>query len=288
MFVDSHCHLEGEKYDGDRQAVLERAAEAGVAALLAVGNGTGPDTFDCGIRVAESDHGPSVPRIYTSVGIHPHEAKIADDAALAELEKLASHPKVVAWGEIGLDYWYDFSPREVQRAVFVRQMELARTARKPIIIHCRDSKAGDDAWRDTLRLLRLNWASTGLGGILHCFGGTLEQMRAGLDMGFLISFAGNVTFPAAEAIRTAAREVPLEKMLLETDSPYLAPIPHRGRRNEPAWVTAVGARIAELRGLTGEEIGAATSANFHDFFHTPAEAGPVAGQRCRVSGPGSN
>jgi len=269
MFVDSHCHLEGAKYNGDRQAVLERAAEAGVSAVLAVGNATGPGTFDCGIRVAESNHGPSAPCIYTSVGIHPHEAKIADDDALAELERLASHPKVVAWGEIGLDYWYDFSPREVQRAVFIRQMELARAAHKPIIVHCRDSKAGNDAWSDTLHLLRLHWASAGLGGILHCFSGTLEHMQAGLDMGFLISFAGNITFPSAEAIRTAAREAPLEQMLLETDSPYLAPLPHRGKRNEPAWVTAVGAHIAELRGRTSEEIGSATSANFYDFFKLP-------------------
>ena len=269
MFVDSHCHLEGPKYDADRRAVLERAAGAGVVSLLAIGNATGPGTFDCGIRVATSDHGPATPRIYTSVGIHPHEAKIADDAALAELERLARHPKVVAWGEIGLDYWYDFSPRETQRAVFVKQMELARVARKPIIIHCRDSKVGADAWSDTLRLLKLNWAGTGLGGILHCFSGTLEQMQAGLGLGFLISFAGNITFPAAEAIRAAAREAPLDRMLIETDSPYLAPIPHRGKRNEPAWVTAVGARIAELRGQTSEEIGAATSANFHNFFKIP-------------------
>ncbi len=267
MFVDSHCHLEGAKYEGDRRAVLERTAAAGVGAILAVGNATGPGTFDCGIRVAEESYGSdAIPQIFTSVGIHPHEAKIADDAALAELARLAGHPKVVAWGEIGLDYWYDFSPREVQRAVFVRQMEFARAARKPIIVHCRDSKEGGDAWADTLRLLRLNWAGTGLGGVLHCFSGTLEQMRAGMEMGFLISFAGNITFPAAEPIRLAAREVPLECMLIETDSPYLAPIPHRGKRNEPAWVTAVAARIAALRGQTAEEIGAATSNTFFQFL----------------------
>jgi TatD DNase family protein len=267
MLVDSHCHLEGAKFDADRQAVLDRASAAGVAALLAVGNGTGPGTFDCGIRIAGGDYGPVAPRIYTSVGIHPHEAKLADDAALAELVRLAAHPKVVAWGEIGLDYWYDFSPREVQRAVFVRQMELARAARKPIIIHCRDAKAGGDAWSDALRLLRLNWAGAGLGGILHCFTGTLEQMQAGLDLGFLISFAGNLTFPAAEAIRTAACQVPLDQMLIETDSPYLAPIPHRGRRNEPAWVAEVAACIGQLRSRPAEEIGTLASDNFHRFFH---------------------
>lgn len=272
MFVDSHCHLEGPKYDSDRAEVLQRALSSGVEALLAIGNGTGPGTFDCGIQVAEQfakSASGVTPRIYTSVGIHPHEAKIADDAALAELERLARHPKVVAWGEIGLDYWYDFSPREVQRAVFVRQMELARAAGKPIIVHCRDPKDGGDAWDDTLRLLRLNRAPTALGGILHCFGGTIEQMNAGLEMGFMISFAGNVTFPKAETIREAARQVPLDRMLIETDSPYLAPVPRRGLRNEPAWVAHVAEHIAQLRGITAEEAGTATSANFHRFFAIP-------------------
>jgi TatD DNase family protein len=269
MFVDSHCHLEGPKYDGDRRAVLERAAAAGIAALLAVGNGTGPGTFDCGIRVAEASYGDltaPLPRIYTSVGIHPHEAKTADDAALAELARLAEHPQVIAWGEIGLDYWYDFSPREVQRRVFVRQMELARAAKKPIIIHCRNPKDGNDAWTDALRLLRLNWAATGLGGILHCFSGSLDEMKAGVDLGFLISFAGNVTFPAAEQIRAAAGKAPLEHLLIETDSPYLAPVPHRGHRNEPAWVVEVADRVGRQRGMTAEEIGVATSQNFYRFF----------------------
>jgi TatD DNase family protein len=267
VFTDSHCHLEGPKFNADRAEVLQRAAEAGVDTLLAIGNGTGPGTFDCGIRVAEqcSALGQDL-RVYTSVGIHPHEAKIADDAAMAELEQLARHPNVIAWGEIGLDYWYDLSPRELQRSVFVRQMELARAAKKPIIIHCRPSKDSQDAWDDTIRLLKLNWAATGLGGVLHCFGGTLEQMQAGLDMGFLISFAGNVTFNNAEDIRSAAREIPLDRMLIETDSPYLAPVPHRGKRNEPAFVKQTADYIANLRQITSEELGAQTSANFQSFF----------------------
>jgi TatD DNase family protein len=173
---------------------------------------------------------------------------------------------VIAWGEIGLDYWYDLSPRELQRSVFVRQMELARAAKKPIIIHCRPSKDSQDAWDDTIRLLKLNWAGTGLGGILHCFGGTLEQMQAGLDMGCLISLAGNVTFNNAEEIRAAARHVPLDRMLIETDSPYLAPVPHRGKRNEPAFVKQTADYIANLRQITSEELGAQTSANFQSFF----------------------
>jgi TatD DNase family protein len=290
VFIDSHCHLEGPKFDADRAEALQRAADAGIVALLAIGNADNPESFDCGIRVAEefdsaNSNSPdlssraergicsspasatkSAPSIYTTVGIHPHEAKIADDNACAELVRLARHPKVIAWGEIGLDYWYDFSPREVQRAVFVRQMELARAAKKPIIIHCRPSKESQDAWDDTIRLLRLNWAGTGLGGILHCFGGTLDQMRAGLDMGFMISFAGNITFPKAEPIREAARAVPLDRMLIETDSPYLAPVPHRGRRNEPAYVVEVAHRIGNLRNMLTEKVGAVTAENFCRFF----------------------
>jgi TatD DNase family protein len=268
MLIDSHCHLEGAKFDSDRAEVLRRAAEAGIEALLAIGNGTGPGTYDCGIRLAEAfPSGATGPGIYTSVGIHPHEAKIADEEAFRELEGLAHHPRVIAWGEIGLDYWYDFSPREMQRSVFVRQMELARATEKPIIIHCRGSKQNPaDAWDDVIRLLRLNWAGNGLGGILHCFTGTLDHMQAALDLGFLISFAGNVTFPSAEEIRTAARQAPLERMLIETDSPYLAPIPHRGRRNEPAYVAEVAQYIANLRQTTAEEIGRATAENFRRFF----------------------
>ncbi len=274
MFIDSHCHLEGPKYDADRATVLVRAREAGVESILAIGNGNGPYEADCGIKVAEQfnqqrtgngGRGTDV-RIYASIGVHPHEAKLADHAALAHLEQLAKHPSVIAWGEIGLDYWYDFSPREQQRAVFVCQMELARAARKPFIIHCRDPKDGHDAWGDMLRLLKLNWAGTGLGGIMHCFSGTLHDMRASLDLGFMISFAGNVTFPKADDIRAAARQAPLDRMLIETDSPYLAPVPHRGRRNEPAYVAEVARQIASLRNISSEELGAQTAQNFYRFF----------------------
>ena len=268
MYIDSHCHLEGPRFERDRPAVLQRAAAAGVEALLAIGNGSGPGTFECGIRLAEEHgRGAAPPRLYTTIGIHPHEAKVADDDALRELARLAQHPSVIAWGEIGLDYWYDHSPREVQRSVFVRQMELARAARKPIIIHCRGSRQNpEDAWNDVVHLLQLNWSGNASGGILHCFTGTLKHMQSALDLGFLISFAGNVTFPGAEAIRDAARQAPLDRMLIETDSPYLAPVPYRGRRNEPAYVTAVAECVAGACGMTGEEIGRATAQNFHRFF----------------------
>ena len=216
MFVDSHAHLEMSQFEADREAVLERAREAGVETIVAIGSGTGPGSLDCAIRLAEQH-----PWIHATVGIHPHEAKLADEADFAELEKLARNPKVIAWGEIGLDYYYDHSPREAQRDVFLRQMEQARAARLPIVIHCRPSDASENAWDDSLALLREHWAPSGLGGILHCFTGSLAHARAALEMGFLISFAGNVTFAKAENIRQAARELPLDCILVETDSPFL-------------------------------------------------------------------
>ncbi len=261
MYVDSHAHLEMPQFDADRAAVLERAREAGVETIVAIGSGTGPGSLDCGIQLAEQH-----PWIYATVGIHPHEAKLADEGDFAELAKLARNPKVIAWGEIGLDYFYDHSPRDVQQIVFRRQMEQAHAAKLPIIIHCRPSADSENAWDDCLALLREHWAASGLGGILHCFTGSLAHARAALEMGFLISFAGNVTFAKAENIRQAARELPLDRMLIETDSPFLAPVPHRGKRNEPAFVAQVAAKIAELRGLTAEEVGQITRQTFHSFF----------------------
>jgi TatD DNase family protein len=267
MFIDSHAHLEGKRYDTDRDAVLARAKESGIEAYLAIGNGEGPDTADCGIQLAEKYSGKSeYPKIWASVGIHPHEAHLANDAAYDRLEQWARHPKVVAWGEIGLDYFYDHSPREVQQAVFLKQMELARAAKLPIIIHCRPSDNSENAWDECLGMIAEHWTSSGLGGILHCFTGTAEHCRRGLDLGFMISIAGNITFPKAQNIREAALIVPLDRMLIETDSPYLAPIPYRGQRNEPAFVKEVARQIAELRGTSTEEVGAQTTRNFYRFF----------------------
>ncbi len=229
--------------------------------MVAIGNGDGPPTLDAGIQIAEQH-----PFIYASIGIHPHEARLASDHAYAEMERLARHPKVIAWGEIGLDYYYDHSPRDTQKQVFVRQMELAAAAKLPIVIHCRPSDGSDNAWEDCLGLIREQWAPKGLGGILHCFTGTWEQARRALDMDFMISFAGNVTFPKAQQIRDAALQVPLDRMLIETDSPYLAPAPHRGKRNEPAFVKETAHKLGELRGLSVEEVGDQTSRNFYNFF----------------------
>jgi len=229
--------------------------------MVAIGNGDGPPTLDAGIQLADQHA-----FMYATVGIHPHEARLADEAAYQTMEQLARHPKVIAWGEIGLDYYYDHSPREIQKQVFARQMELAAAAKLPIVIHCRPSEGSDNAWEDCLGLIRDQWAPRGLGGILHCFTGNRAQAMRALDMGFLISFAGNMTYPKAQQIRDAALDVPLDRLLIETDSPYLAPVPHRGKRNEPAFVVETARRMGELRGLSLEEVGERTSRNFYSFF----------------------
>jgi len=261
MFVDSHAHLDGERFDSDREQVIARAREAGVQTIVAIGNGDGPQDVDCGIRLAEQ-----YDFLYATLGIHPHEARLADEADYQKMERLAKHPKVIAWGEIGLDYFYDYSPRDVQKAVFIRQMELATTAKLPIAIHCRPSEASENAWNDCLALIKEHWSANGLGGILHCFTGNWAQAKNALDMGFMISFAGNLTFPKAQQIRDAALQVPIDRMLIETDSPYLAPVPNRGKRNEPAFVKYTAQKLGELRGSTIEEIGRQTSGNFYKFF----------------------
>ncbi len=249
--VDSHCHLDDSQFDSDRRAVIDRALAAGVELMLAVGSGDGPPDLEAGIRLA-GEH----PQIYATIGVHPHTASKVTAGTYRRLGELLAHPKVLAVGEIGLDYHYDFSPREVQRAVFVEQMRLARDARKPIIIHTRE------AWEDTLLLLREHWASAGLGGIMHCFSGGPEEARECLEMGLHLSFAGVVTFPKAVRVQEAARIVPLDRLLVETDAPYLAPVPMRGKRNEPAFVIHTARKLAELRGTAFEELASATTANF--------------------------
>jgi len=261
VFVDSHAHLDGKQFATDREQVISRARDAGVRNIVAIGNGDGPANFDCGIRLAEK-----YDFMYATIGIHPHEARLADQAAFDRMQQLARHPKIIAWGEIGLDYFYDHSPRETQQQVFAKQLELAAAAQLPIVIHCRSSNDSDNAWQDCLRLIEEQWAPRGLGGILHCFTGNWAHAKRALDMGFMISFAGNVTFPKAQQIRDAAVQVPLDRMLIETDSPYLAPVPHRGKRNEPAFVRETARQLAELRSLSTEEVGERTSRNFYNFF----------------------
>jgi TatD DNase family protein len=261
IFVDSHAHLEMEQFDADRAATLQRAKDAGIETILAIGSGTGPGSLDCAIRLAEQHE-----FVYATIGIHPHEAKLASDTDFEEMAQLAKHPKVIAWGEIGLDYFYDHSPRDLQQQVFLKQLQLAQTAKLPIVIHCRPSAATEDAWEHCLKLLHDRWAASGLGGILHCFTGTWAHASRALDMGFMISFAGNVTFPKALQIREAAKQVPLDRLLIETDSPFLAPVPHRGKRNEPSFVKQVARQMGELRGLSMDDIGLRTAKNFYRFF----------------------
>jgi TatD DNase family protein len=257
-FIDSHAHIDFPQFDTDRDAMLARARAGGVSTILAIGVGPGPEKLDAAIPYAEA-----YDWIYTTVGVHPHEAKEVTPAHLETLEKLACHPKVIAWGEIGLDYFYDHSPRDVQEHVFRQQMELARAAKLPLILHCRD------AWGDCLRVLEEAWKPTGLGGILHCFTSTLEHAQRGVDMGFMVSFTGNITYPKAQGIRDVAKALPLSNLLIETDAPYLAPQPVRGKRNEPAYVVEVAKALANVRDLDLQEIAARTTENFRRFFRLP-------------------
>jgi len=246
--VDSHCHLDDEQFEADRAQVIERALDAGVERMVAIGTGTGPPDLEAGLRLARQHH-----FIYATVGVHPHDAAKATAETLIAMEALATDGKVLAMGEIGLDYHYDFSPRDVQREVFAAQLELARRAGKPIVIHTRE------AWDDTLRLLREHWHG---GGIMHCFSGGAAEARQALDLGFHLSFGGVLTFPKADAVREAARLAPEDRLLVETDAPYLAPVPRRGKRNEPAFLVETVRRLAEVRGEAPEHIAAVTTRNF--------------------------
>jgi TatD DNase family protein len=285
MFVDSHCHLDGPRFAHDRAETLARAYTAGVEALLAIGNGDGPDDVACAIKLGEQfaptdDLLPTTyPRIFATAGVHPHEARLVEEHHYDLMSSLARSPRIVAIGEIGLDYHYDHSARDTQRTVFLRQFELAASLRLPIIIHCRASDNSTNAWDELLMLLSESWAGYGLGGVLHCFTGAPEHARAALDMGFMISFAGNVTYPKATNIQQTAKEVPLDRMFIETDSPYLAPIPHRGKRNEPAYVAETAKFIATLRGSSAEEVGKVTTENFYRFFGIPDHHGATESRR---------
>lgn len=248
--VDTHCHLDGKQFDADREACIGRARQAGVARMVAIGTGDGPPDLQAGLRLAER-----LEFIQATVGIHPHDAVKAGEAAWAELSALTAHPKCVAVGETGLDYHYDFSPRDVQQAVFVRQLEIAREAGLPVVIHTRE------AWQDTVELIRRHWWPPA-GGIFHCFSGGAREAEQALELGFYISFSGIVTFPKAGTVREAARLVPPHRLLIETDAPYLAPVPHRGKRNEPAYLIETARCLAALRGCTPDELARLTADNW--------------------------
>lgn len=249
--IDSHCHLDSEQFNDDREAVIERAVAAGVEHMVAIGSGDGPPDLEAGIRLADR-----YPAIYATIGVHPHDAANATSETYRRLAELIGHAKVIAVGEIGLDYHYDHSPREVQRDVFIEQMRIARHGRKPIVIHTRS------AWDDTIALLREHWAPSGLGGIIHCFSEGPREAEQALAIGFHISFAGIVTFPKATSIQEAARITPMDRLLIETDAPYLAPVPKRGKRNEPAYIVETARKLAELRDVTPDEIAQTTADNW--------------------------
>jgi len=258
VFLDSHAHLDDTDFDPDRDAVIERARAAGLRYILVAGGGTGPDRLDSPLTIAEAHDW-----IYASVGVHPHEARHFTDSHAEQILQLARRRKAVAVGEIGLDYYYNHSPRDVQKQVLIRQMELARELKLPIIIHCRD------AWADLHAIAETHWKSSGRGGILHCFTGTRDDAQAFLEWGFLISFAGNLTFKKAENLREVARLIPLDRLLTETDSPYLAPMPFRGKRNEPAYVREVTQELARIRNLPAEEFARQVLGNFERFLNIP-------------------
>ena len=269
--TDSHAHLDSPRYDADREAMLKAALEAGVGTVLSIGIGDGPETMHRALDLCREYAGRTdVPRLYATAGVHPDEAATLDDAALDKLNKLLAAPEVIACGEIGLDYYWDTAPRAVQQEAFIEQMELRR---RPLLAHrdplprrrarrhrryCRMGRhtrpagpplATDRAWRDPALLRRHRRA----------------RKRA-IDFGFLISFAGNITFPKAQAIRDAAQALPLASMLVETDAPFLSPVPRRGQRNEPAYVTVTAAKLAELAGVGVEELAAVTTRNFETLM----------------------
>jgi TatD DNase family protein len=253
--------------------VLRRAKAAGVGAVLAIGIGEGPAEMACALEICRKygSHGTvaggeRVPKLFASSGIYPHNTHEADEAALARLDLLLAEPEVIACGEIGLDYYHEGTPHEVQKRVFVRQMEIAASRNRPIIIHCRGKEGDDGCWEDTLALLAEHWGPTGIGGILHCFSGDWSHAERAMELGFLISFAGNLTYPKAQPLRDVAARVPLDRLLVETDAPFLAPAPNRGKRNEPAWVADTAAVLAAVKGVPAEEIGSATTKNFARLF----------------------
>lgn len=256
--IDSHCHIDGEQFDEDRPEVIQRALDAGVSAMLNIGTGdAGSDSFEKTLDLTKRFE-----CVYGAVGIHPHDALSYDEKIESKLiEILESSEKMIAWGEIGLDFYYDHSPRSVQEKVFRRQIGLARKLDLPIIIHSRDAD------RQTLRILTEECSDENFpGGIMHCFGGTPEMAESLMKIGFLISFAGNVTFKKAENLRAAAQVVPLEKLLVETDCPYLTPVPFRGKRNEPARVFNTAEFLAEFYRIDFETFARQTTKNFREFF----------------------
>jgi TatD DNase family protein len=282
LLIDSHAHLDSERYADDRAAMLARAWEAGVGTVLAIGIGEHASGMDGALKICrefnpqsdqESTQGAKFPRLYASAGVYPHNTPEADDTVLAQLDTLLAKPEVIACGEIGLDYYHEGAPHNIQRAGLIAQLEIAAARKRPILIHCRGTNESTDAWDDLLLILEENWRPTGLGGVMHCFGGGWEQARRSLDLGFLVSFAGNLTYPKAQPLREVAARIPLDGILVETDAPWLTPASDRGKRNEPAFVTRTAHSLADLLGVSDEEIASATTKNFLRLFRLGADVG---------------
>jgi TatD DNase family protein len=300
--TDTHAHLDMVPA-AELPGLLARAYAADVRTILAIGIGEGPAHMHQTLDLATAPQAPNSPTIFASAGIHPQEAHQATPEVLEKLAALAQHPRCIAIGEIGLDYYHLENPAiPIQQAAFIAQLRIAAAARKPILIHCRTSDlatpaakakftqpgapsklrlggmappetpadAPADAWHDLLTLLAQHWQPHALPGIMHCFSGTVDHARRSLVLGFYLSFAGNLTYPAAHAIREAAAFAPADRILIETDAPFLAPIPHRGQPNEPALITHTAAALATLRNLSLESLADLTTANFHALFPTTA------------------
>jgi len=256
MFIDSHAHIDGTEFDADREDVIERAHAAGISLILNVGTGDPHSgAFERAVELGKAHD-----NIYTAIGTHPHDARLYDDAAEEKIKNLINSDHVIAWGEIGLDFHYDNSPRDVQIEVFKRQLRAARDCDLPVVIHTREAEA------ETIEILKNEYEDAQRRGVFHCFSGSRELAQRAIEIGFMISFSGIVTFKKADELRAVAKQVPLDRLLIETDCPYLTPIPYRGKRNEPAYVVEVARCLATLHEMNIEDMARITTENFNRFF----------------------
>ncbi len=283
MLIDSHAHLDSECYTKDRADLLARAWKAGVGAVLAIGIGEQAAGMDGALKVCrefngkppknESKPGAGIPRLYASAGVFPQNAQEIDAAVLDKLDRLLVEPEVIACGEIGLDYYHEGTPHAIQRQGLIQQLEIVAAHKLPILIHCRPNNDATDAWDELFEILAAHWRPTGLGGVMHCFSGDWEQARRSLDLGFLLSFSGILTYPSAQPLRDVAARLPLDGVLVETDAPWLAPSPNRGKRNEPSWIVRTASVLARQLKVEEQEIASVTTKNFSRLFCLGADVG---------------
>ncbi len=275
MFIDSHSHLAEAEFESDLPSVLDRARSALVERVLVIGDGADAAKTEKAVLLAEREDDLDL-----AAGIHPHEAGLASEPSLENLVRLARSGSLVAWGEIGLDYHYRHATPEEQEEVFDRQLALAREVELPVVIHTREAEDR------TLEILGEHFGNGGPAGVMHCFTGSLAMARSCLQMGFHISFSGMLTFPKAHDIRQVARAVPMDRLLIETDAPYLAPVPFRGRRNEPAFVVETARALAEVKQVSLEAVAKCTTENYRRLFGRAHPTGPVEASRVLGRGPG--